>query len=216
MVELICTCTPASMACFTPRTAPVERSLHATELVVELGSGEIDGDGDARDADGLHLAGHFGGHQCAVRRHDHPQAGVVDAVLGELPDVISHERVAPGHDQDRIRERGNVVKERLALGGGQLSWVRSLLRGGPAVTTGEIAGARDLPGDELGEILRVPLRHRSGRLHIERSLHLRPRGAYGFPRSQRSPAVGSWAAPARLARWASAQPSTARRPSRDR
>jgi hypothetical protein len=69
-------------------------------------------------------------------------------MLGDLEDVGAHERVATGEDEDRVRERGDLIDEGEALLSAQLTLIGAVDRRGAAVHAGEVAAARDLPGDD--------------------------------------------------------------------
>src|SRR5665811_500820 len=129
----------------------VEGPGNAAELVVQLGCGEVDADGDARDAELLHLAGRLGRDQCAVGRHHRAQAGA-DRVLNNLPDVLAHEGVATRQDEDRVAERYYVVDDGLGLLQVEFARVGTLLRRCTTVHAGEVARTGDLPGDKFGGV----------------------------------------------------------------
>ena len=130
-----------------------ERSRHSAEVVVQLSRREVDGDGDAGDPHLLHPAGYLRGHQGAVGRHHRPQTAALDGMLDKIEDVGPHEGVAPREDHDRVRERGDIVQEGLALLQREFARIWAFFRGSPAVPAGQVARPGDLPGDELGQVL---------------------------------------------------------------
>ena len=147
IVLLICTSTPASRQLRTPRTAPSKAPGTPRNSIVLRGAREVDRDAHAGDADVLDAARDLRRDERAVGRHHRAQA-LADGVLGDVEDVGAHQRIAAGEDEDGAGERGDLIDEGEGLGGAELALVGPVHGRSTAVHAGEIAAARDLPGDD--------------------------------------------------------------------
>ncbi|OXR39629.1 hypothetical protein B7C42_08303 [Nocardia cerradoensis] len=121
----------------------IERSGTA-HRVVDLGGGAVDGDLHIHVIGGREPAGSFGGEPNPVGGElDSNMMG--DRVVEQFPEVAAHGGFAAADVDVEDLHAFQLVDERLALGGRQLSWVAAARRG-QAVLTRQIAGVGEFPG----------------------------------------------------------------------
>ncbi|MPM30032.1 hypothetical protein SDC9_76574 [bioreactor metagenome] len=123
------------------------RPLEAAEGVVGLRPGPVQGQRDGLRPRGVQLGQPFGGELRRHRRRQRHRQPGRRPVRDQLGQVRPLERVATGqHDQRAWRvPSGDVVQQRLALVGGELTRIGPGLGIGPAVPTHQLAGPGHLP-----------------------------------------------------------------------
>ena len=131
---------------YTPQ-AGFKSAGHAAEAVVAGRVRSIDGDGAAVDPGGLDSGRRFRGDEGAVGRKGAGQALGV-GISYQLVDVGPHHGVAAREDDDGTAHLGEGVDKGLGLGCGKFAGVGLRMGLGPAVLTGQVAGAGHFPGNE--------------------------------------------------------------------
>ena len=166
----------------------VERALASPECVLAFGRGKIERHRHAGDA----MCGDFFRARVvderAVRADDRPEPPFM-GVIDDIPDVIAHQRLAAGEDEDGIGDGGDVIDDLLALFKRQLAGIGLAMGGGAAMGACEVTAARDLPSDDARRLHARTLLERSGRRPGTRASPGRR-----MPASHRMPHVG-WMSP---------------------
>lgn len=132
---------------FDPCKRGIKGPWNPAEIVVGCGIRAVNGNAAPLNPGFLDLGSHGRIDTCPIGAHDTAESlgfGIGD----ELKDVLAHQGLSPGENDDRVAGFRKGVDQGLGLVGSKLAGIGLFMGLGPTMLAGKIAGSGDLPGNE--------------------------------------------------------------------